>query len=352
MINSGDLQWSGAHLTLDHIDPYHQELIHDPQHLILFNQVPNYLHELYVLLLPLGAMSFHSARSVWAVLNCIFTIGIILSLRRIYSLANAETLLLTLLLVSGTPYRVAVGTGQQPIFQLLLFCLIFVFTTEPGRGSALGLSLSKYSFSPPVFLYLLFQRRLRLVAFSLLPPLVGLLAMWCFVRGNLLTLALEPFMVSRNGVSLGLGDLMSLIRLTGALFLSMPVYQTIMAVAGLACSIAYAFWLSRQKNPDWPAVAAALATASLLFLTHLTYDYVLLAVPLASALRGPFDKARILVIALIGGLWHGLKIMPFSQRMDILILETTGIFLVVLAVLVVVSQPAFLKPDGALASQA
>jgi hypothetical protein len=40
MINSGDLQWSGAHLTLDHIDPYHQELIHDPQHLILFNQVP------------------------------------------------------------------------------------------------------------------------------------------------------------------------------------------------------------------------------------------------------------------------------------------------------------------------
>src|ERR1700722_18114146 len=100
---SQDFQWSGTHLALQHIDPYSQFLSHDPEHRILLSQVPNYLHELYILLLPLGALSFSHAKPIWAIINCLFAVLIAFVLRRIYDLPGSQTLLLLLLLFSSTP---------------------------------------------------------------------------------------------------------------------------------------------------------------------------------------------------------------------------------------------------------
>jgi hypothetical protein len=137
---SEDFQWSGAHLTVHHIDPYRQFLLNDPGHLILMTQVPNYLHELYILLLPLGALTFTSARLVWLLLNCIFTIIVIASLQKIYGLDRAKTFLLALLLLASTPFRVVLGAGTESLLELTFFCLFFCLEGQITRGLVLGLS--------------------------------------------------------------------------------------------------------------------------------------------------------------------------------------------------------------------
>ena len=49
VLHSSDFQWSGAHLLLQHRDPWAVFLSGDPHHEILLRQAPNYLHELYIL---------------------------------------------------------------------------------------------------------------------------------------------------------------------------------------------------------------------------------------------------------------------------------------------------------------
>jgi hypothetical protein len=345
---SQDFQWSAAHLALHHIDPYRQYLIHDPQHLILMSQTPNYLQELYVLLLPLGAVNFLTARSIWAALNCLFAALIIVVLRRLYTLDLARTLLLALLLLASTPFRIVLGGGQQSLLELLFFCLVFYATGRIQRGLALGLSYSKYSFSPVLFLYMAFRRQYRVLAVSLLPPLLGLLALWFLVRGSLTTLATEPLAVSRVGVTEGLGDLMTLIHVVCDNILSASRISQLTYVAALLASTTYAFFLSRRRDLTPQMEIAPLAVASLMFFTHLTYDYVFLIVPLAACLAAPLHKPKVLVLSAIGLIWYGVKLIPlFGSTPGLRAAFAVIVFLLLAGMLVLLGRRDFASPAAA-----
>ncbi len=337
---SQDLQWSGAHLTLQHIDPYSQFLRHDPEHRILLSQVPNYLHQLYILLLPLGALSFSQAKPIWAFLNCLFAVLIAFVLRRIYDLSRSQALLLLLLLFSSTPFRIVLGNGQQSLFELLFFCLIFYFTRSTGQGIALGLSYSKYSFSPVVFLYLFFRRKFRVLAISLVLPLLGLLAMGLLVHGSLLTLSTEPLAVSRADTINGLGNLMTIIQFVCRNVLSLALTQKIMATAALLATVIFTFALSRRQNMVPRRDAAALAVATLMFFPHRTYDYVFLAIPLAAALTVPFRLAKTYILATVALLWFGIKFVPASLSPGAQLIEQLTVFLLLSGVLALLSRDA------------
>ena len=136
-----DFQWSGTGLTIRHIDPYHQALIHDPNHQFLLSQAPNYLHELYLLLLPFGALSFHAAKPYWTLMSCLFTAISVLMLRQIYNLDRSRTILIALLLLISTPFRIALGAGTEVLLELLLFCLVFYCVSLVGSGIATGLQV-------------------------------------------------------------------------------------------------------------------------------------------------------------------------------------------------------------------
>jgi hypothetical protein len=274
------------------------------------NHMPNYLQELYVLFLPLGALTFRTVGPLWTLLNCLFTIILVLILSRIYALDRPRTLLLALLLLIGTPFRVVLGSGAMTLLELLLFCLVFYDMGRIKRGIALGLSYSKYSFSPPLFLYLAFRRQYKLLAISLVPPLLGLLMMWFLVRGNPVTLAVEPLIVSRIGVFNGMGDLMSIIHTLFDTVLSVPAIGRLTYAVALLASAGFAFVLSRQGELSPQRAAAALAVASLMFFTHLVYDFVFLIIPLAACLAGPIRRANIFILSAIGFIWYGVKLLP------------------------------------------
>jgi len=331
-----DFQWSGAHLAFRHIDPYHQALIHDPNHYILLTQAPNYLHELYLLLLPFGALSFHAAEPYWTLMNCLFTAISVLMLRQIYNLDRSRTILIALLLLISTPFRIALGAGTEALLELLLFCLVFHCVSLVGSGIATGLSYFKYSFSPVLFLYFFFTKRYKLLAISLLPPLLGLLLMWLLVHGNLFTLAIEPFLVSRISVAPGLGDLMTVLHY---IFDKTFSKTGDLAYAAIATSAGYAFYLSRHRELSPQRAAAAIAVASLMFFTHLTHDYVLLVIPLAACVAGPLSRAKVLVLSAIGIIWYGVKIVPmFGYSYAVLTTTSIIVFSLLAAVLVLLGQ--------------
>jgi hypothetical protein len=203
-----DFQWSGAHLLGIHIDPYLQFLQHDPGHRILGNQVPNYLHELYVLLLPLGLLPFGIAKDIWVAINIGMAAACVWLLGRIYELTRMRVWLLALLFGMSTPFRITVNTGQNALLETLLLTLLL--TAVAGGGSVLGMSYFKYSFSPIFVCYLATRRRWSWLVKSAVAPLLGLAIFWVMVHGNLLREAMEPFAVSgHNGVAVGAGDLMS-----------------------------------------------------------------------------------------------------------------------------------------------
>lgn len=307
---SQDFQWSGAHLTLNHLAPYRQYLIHDPQHLLILTQVPNYLQELYILLLPFGTVSFASAKAIWMVLNCLFTVAIILLLGRLYRLSRGRTLLLALLFLSSTPFRIVLGAGTESLLELFLFCLVFYWSGPVKSGLALGLSYLKYSFSPVLFFYLFFRRRYRALAVSIILPALGVLTMWFLIHGNLTALAVEPFMVSRTGVTDGIGDMMTLFHYLLKPFLPFATIHAMAYAGALLASTGYAFLLSRQGESDFPLDAAVVAVASLMFFTHLSYDFVFLIIPAAACLHGPMNKAKVTALSVIGLIVYGIKIVP------------------------------------------
>lgn len=335
---SQDFQWSGAYLTLHRLDPYRQFLNHDPDHRILLSQTPNYLHELYLLLLPLGALSFSHAKPLWAALNCLFAVSCVFLLRRIYDLPRSHALLILLLLFASTPFRIVVGNGQQSLLELLFFCLIFYFTRPTGQGVALGLSYSKYSFSPVVFLYLLFRRRFRVLAISFIPALAGLLVMALLVHRSPVTLSVEPLLVSRKGVGAGLGDLMTIIQTAVQAVLPESIVGKLMYAAALGASVVCAFLLSRRESPNLRSDAAALAVANLMFFTHLTYDYVFLALPLASVLAVPAQKAKTGILAAIALLWFGIKLVPQNLPPAILLAEQLFVFFLLGSILFLLNK--------------
>jgi hypothetical protein len=159
--------------------------------------------------------------------------------------------------------------------------------------------------------------------------------MWALVHGNLITLGTEPLVVSHIGVAAGLGDLMTIIQIFFHKIVPEPVVGRLMYAAALLASAGYAFWLSRQKSLSIRRDAAPIAVASLMFFTHLTYDYVFLVIPLAAALTTPRGKPKIFLLAAIGLLWFGVKFLqPFGDSQAAQAAISVVVFLLLFGVLI------------------
>lgn len=287
---SHDLQWLDARLLGQHIDPWQEELSGAPHHLRHFSP-PNYLHLLYLLLLPFGLLNFHSAEIVWCAASICFSVLTVLLLQRLFSLDRLQAILILCLLWMSSPFRVVLEVGQMSLFELFFFCAAYAAVSTWLGGICFGVSLAKYSFSPIAGLLFLLRGRIRFLLIAAAVALVGLLGVHLLLPTPLLQLAREPLVVSRTAVSPGIADLM-----TYAEFFFKSHVDTVRAInfsyaLALGCSIAYAIFLSRF-NLSRGAELTLVSLASLLFFKHLIYDYVFLVIPLSYALSGHKHNTR------------------------------------------------------------
>lgn len=297
----------------------------DPHHQLILSQGPNYAHFLYLLFAPFGAMSFPVARLAWAFCNLALAGVALWVCRRIFDVDRAEWAVAAILFLLGTPFRIAVGNGQQSI--LVLACIALAYGAGPRspRWLWFGLSYCKYSFSPPYFFDLLFSRRIAFVLATFLPAVVGLAWVHWMLGGSWLALLFDPLRVG-TGVHPSFTDWMAVVdawiapHLANHAIVAVLLYGVPMAAA---CVLA---WFLRFRAGLTGAVpvqtlAAAYAIAALLLFRHLEYDFVFLLFPLLFAIRHRGQLAARWVLAGTFYFWFVVKLidlLPFHIESHLL----------------------------------
>lgn len=326
ILHSLDFQWSPARLLTRHIDPWAVYLSGDPRHLILLNQVPNYLHELYLWMLPFGYMPLLPAKLIWAAVNISLVLMACACVARLYELDGRRTWLLTILVLTSTPFRVTIGNGQVTALVLVSLALWAVVSSSSGRGLLLGVAWAKYSVPPVLAIFLLLRRRWRLLVFSMLPPLAGFWFFYAWLRTPFWTLLAEPFRCSTRNVSPGLANMMAVSEIA---LRHPPLFRTApdafyLAARGwtdfvpYACGVVLAFavavyFFRRGKEVDGRIHLACLTAASLLCFKHQIYDFLLLIFCLAIALKAGRSAARNWLLVLIAYFWYAERLLHIRR---------------------------------------
>ena len=176
-----DLQWMGIRLVGQRIDPWQEELERFPHHFPHFI-TPNYLYSLYLILLPLGLLSFQSAAILWTVSTVCLSIGCIFQLRRLFNLDDFQTMVALCLLWMSSPFRVVLEVGQMSFFELFFLTGAYLAASTVIGGLSFGVSLAKYSFSPSAAILFLLRGRVRFLLYAIAVPVAGLVGVWLLVR--------------------------------------------------------------------------------------------------------------------------------------------------------------------------
>ncbi len=330
MTRSQDFQWSPERLLLRHIDPWQVALAGNSGNLLIGTQNPNYLPELYVLLVPFGWMSLHAANLAWGLCNLCFAVASAVLAARFYGLRGPLWVVgVTGAMLAAAPTRTSISNGQQGVLVLVLWAvaLLGVGRDRPGIGGLLlvGVSYLKYSFAPAVALYLLLRdgvkAGLRRLPWTFLLPAVGMVLVWGWIDqphtvGTLLRQVTEPLAVAKAGYQ-PTGDpgqtLMDLLEfLLGGAPVATPRLTVICfavaivltaAVLGLALR-----WLRRSglagsvDGTGW--LVALMATMSFAFYKHHPYDEVVFLFALCHALRHRRQLAAVASLVVIGQHWY------------------------------------------------
>ena len=308
--SSKDFQWAGSVLLRAGIDPWQQAFADNGSGIAHFSP-PNYLHELYIILLPLSLLTFRHAAEIWCCVTILLSIATMYLLKNLFALPAPTTLGLLLLLWMSTPFRTTLQVGQMGMMEMFLLSVVFCTTNSTLRGLALGFSFSKYSFAPVVVSFLWFKRNIRTLTIAACVPLFALVMAWGLLGSRpLTTLAVEPFAVSRIRVWPGMADLMTAIEATFAHLL--PHFtrgKTLAYIIGLIASGCYGYFLSRRRITN-AAQLTLIAVASLFTVKHLMYDYIFLVIPLCYALSERGRALRNIAVPLIFVFWFMDKLFP------------------------------------------
>lgn len=303
-----DFQWSDVRLLLQHRDPWGVYLAGDSRHEILLNQVPNFLHELYVLLLPFGFLPFGEAKLIWAGNNLLFVAVLVRCVARLYELDKRRSWLLAFLVLTSTPLRVTIENGQYDALALMCIALWAVVASERGRGLLLGLAYEKYSMPPVLFLFLLLRKRWKLLLYSVLPPLTGFLLLDAWLPTPWRTLLFEPFRTAlrAGNVSRGIANIMAvtekLLRHDAHPAAWIVILPYVLGVA-LACGIA-GYFARRATEIDGRVLLACLMAASLACFKHQIYDFLALVFCVAIALQARPSRERTVVLGVAAYFWY------------------------------------------------
>lgn len=340
ILRSLDFQWSPVRVLTRHVDPWAVYLSGDPHHRILLNQVPNYLHELYVWMLPFGYVPLQPAKLIWAAVNIALVLVSCGCVARLYELDGRRSWLLTVLVLTSTPFRVIIGNGQVTAVVLAALALWAVVDASSGRGLLLGVAWAKYSVPPVLAIFLLLRRRWRLLFFSLLPPLAGFLFFYAWLRTPFWTLLTEPFRCSTSNVSPGLANIMAISEIAlrhppllrpipDAFYLASRGWVDFVPYCCgilLAIAIAICFFLRGNRahisesrsgalnfTVDGRIYFACLAAACLLCFKHQIYDFLLLIFCLAIALKANRSAARNWLLLLIAYFWYAERLLHIRR---------------------------------------
>lgn len=312
--HSQDFAWSPARVLLEGDNPYEEYLGGDAQGRLLLSQSPNYAHGLYVLMLPLAALPFGVAKIVWALFNIAAGVLAPVILSRAFRLPVFQTGVVVTVFLMSTPFRNALGNGQQTL--LVLLALIAPFALDfRGKSIVQGFGYLKYSFAPPFFFHALAAGGVARAALTLIPGCAGFLVFYALCGGgDLVRVALGPLLVNQTAMGLGSGDLLTLITMASGGSSALPVlalkYGLVLAVcAGVAFAVARA-----HASPTH--ALAILSLCALVSFPHHNYDWVFLLPVLCLGVAQRSTRLGKALLGLVAFNWFALKLLRDATGLD------------------------------------
>jgi hypothetical protein len=313
--SSIDFRWVPTHLLVHHIDPWKDDLAGDPLHAYFLAQDPIYLALLYVILAPLGLLSYSAAKVCWCICNVLFGLGAVGLAARFYHLTRRQGLLVLLLFLCGTPFRNSVGNGQQDLLVMICIAAALCLHTRAGPLFA-GVSYIKYSFGPSFFFYLWFRKSPVSALLSLVPVLAGTLIVAAWLHTSPLQIALDP-LASLKHISSIYDSIVPTYDLTGQIrFLERWLnpqhhgFDALQEITPFVVTLPLTWWISRKGSGFEEHGAVALITlSSVMLYLHNDYDYVMFLFPLCLAIRYIELRSAQIILILILFFWFGVKIL-------------------------------------------
>jgi hypothetical protein len=290
-----DFQYSGARLFIHGKNPFLVYLSGDPHKEIILYQSPNYAQALYLLLAPLGMLKFDLARHIWSILNYLFALLSLGILSWRLHLNAMLTIAFSLLCLSQPAFGILLDNGQHGLLILVAVVLGVALMERTGSGASrtgrmlYGLTYLKYSFAPAFAAGLIRCKGTKWFLWSLIPAAAGV-AVFVLAFGVNQESILGPVLCAQDSVNMTspqMSDLMTMVQVIAPEIYS----EHMMALALTFALLNFALPFLLPSRDPWE-MASFCAVCSLSFIKHLTYDQVLLWIPLAWFL-GNVNKTRL-----------------------------------------------------------
>jgi hypothetical protein len=207
--------WYAGHFVIQGRDPYSAYFAGEQPRLpihyldrVVVNQypvaqgdltiIPSNTPLILLLLTPFSFFSWVTAKWLFLIINLILMLLTgWLVLRRIpfagvrLSLADEVFIFLVYLDLSAT--RIAIENGQTTltVFFLMLLAILYAKRSWKISGSALGIALSKYSLSLPIFLFFIYKKNFRILFLAMAVQVFGLLGLSAITRSSPVAMARE-----------------------------------------------------------------------------------------------------------------------------------------------------------------
>ena len=164
--------------------------------------IPSNAPLILLLLTPFSFFSWVTAKWMFLILNLILMLLTgWLVLRRIpfagIKLSLIDEVFIFLVYFDLSATRIAIENGQTTlvVFFLMLLAILYSERSWKIAGSVLGIALSKYSLSLPVFLFFLYKKKFTILLLTIAVQALGLLGLSAITRSS-------PVMIVRENIRL------------------------------------------------------------------------------------------------------------------------------------------------------
>jgi hypothetical protein len=186
------IYWYGGNFIQEGRDPYEAYFLGEslPIRQPGLEIIPSNTSPMMLLMYPFSYLPWRFAKILWMVCNFAF---VFLSFRLVvfnlpipgFPLDHLTQILIALLFFDLSATRIAIENGQVTVLVFLLIVSALVLTDRAWllAGFMLGLGLSKYSVALPVFLFLIYRQKYRILGVAILTQFLGV-AMLSLLTGN------------------------------------------------------------------------------------------------------------------------------------------------------------------------
>lgn len=292
--DSQDFQWDAAKVFSMRINPYDESDSMSPSGILdkyeydkyYLQMEANQFPSLLMLLIPFTVLEPLMARYVWIVCNLIFTALIVWLLRKTF-LKEMDCywfLVLSLLMIAGTPYRNQIGVGQHTLFAFCFFLAAVYFSEYAEKRNAVITTVAlficyfKYTLTVPLVIYFIYKKRIKEIVISAGMHVILTVVSAFWLNDSVINMIVKPLKVSSALSAEGGLDISALMQGSSLAYVIAFVLMVMFLVMALKLDAGY----------DRTFIAL-LILWSVIITYHRTYDFFVIV-----AVEGLFIELNLI----------------------------------------------------------